>query len=77
MMDRQITLTLDERARIFRALHLWSNYIETKNVNYSADVARDLGKEVRDLDADHIKLVEELKELADKVLLYRLWRKAR
>lgn len=66
-MDRQITLTLDERARIFRALHLWSNYIETKDVNFSADLARDLGKEVRELDLGQIKLAEELKELADKV----------
>lgn len=68
-MDCQITLTLDERARIFRALHLWSNYIETKDVNFSAEVARDFGKEIRELDADQIKLVEELRELADKVLL--------
>ena len=51
---------------ICNALHLWANYIETRNVLLSAQDAQAQNKPFKALSTDQMKLVVRLRELAEK-----------
>lgn len=69
--DRLVEITLDsnERDIIYRAIHMWINYIETGEVWRSANDSKNMGLPSKELNADQVEIIQELRELAKKVLV--------
>ncbi len=60
---------------ITRALNMWANWIETGDVNISANDAQAMRKSVRPLGEDGMKLVLRLRQLADDTTNYEQFKR--
>lgn len=67
--DQQIALTSSERDIIYRSIHMWINYIETGEVWRSANDSKKMGLPSKELNADQVEIIQELRDLAKKVLV--------
>lgn len=54
----------NDESKIYYALTLWANYIETGNVVLDAQTAQKRGEKVNALDISQMKMVIRLRELA-------------
>lgn len=70
LKGKPLSKDIKERQKIFYALNMWANYIETNDVNMSADLASksDNHKSIRQLQPEQVELVERIRHLADEAL---------
>lgn len=67
--DQPIKLTRTERNIISCAIHMWINYMETGVVWRSANESKKMGLPSKELNADQVEIIQELRDLAKKVLV--------